>query len=169
MMSQREAVYKATLGVLTDAGIKWEDGGEIASVMTDDLRSKITAIVVEGFKADKIELKDTESNREKLADDSKLNAYTSGLISNWYRKDKRFNGGKTYKPTNPGSRAGQGDPQLKALRQLFKQFDGVDADKAAEIKKHIDARIAELAAEKAKKVEINVNAIPDELKEALGL
>jgi hypothetical protein len=166
-MNQREAVYKATMGVLTDASIKFEDGGKIESVMTDTLRAKVTAIVCAGFKKGEVEFKDTISNKEKLTTDSKLSSYVSGLISNWYRKDKRFNGGVSYEPTNPGSRAGQGDPQLKALRQLHKQFNGVDADKAKQIQSHIDARLAIVAAEKA--APIDLSSIPADLLATLGI
>lgn len=168
-MNQREAVYNATKSTLKDMGITFEDGSNISEIMTEDIRKKVHAIVVQSFKDGKVEFKDTPSNQEKLSDDSKLNSYVSGLISNWYRKDKRFNGNTKYTAKNPGSRSGQGDPQLKALKQLYKQFEGTDEDKAAEIKKHIDVRLSEIAAEKAKKVEINLNAIPDELKEALDL
>ena len=169
MKNQREAVYSATKGVLSDAGIKFEDGGEISSVMTDELRAKVTAIVCAGFKQGEIELKDTPSNKDKLTTESKLSSYVSGLISNWYRKDKRFNGGVSYEPTNPGSRAGQGDPQLKALRQLHKQFNGVDAEKAKQIQGHIDARLAIVAAEKVKKVDIDLSALPENLLITLGI
>ena len=168
-MSQRDGVYSATRGVLADAGIKFEDGGQIGSVMTDELRAKVTAIVCGGFKAGMIELKDTPSNKEKLTTEAKLSSYVSGLISNWYRKDKRFNGGVSYEPTNPGSRTGQGDPQLKALRQLHKQFLGVDADKAKQIEGHMNARIAVIAAEKIKKVDIDYSTIPSDLLITLGL
>ena len=169
MMNQREAVYKATRSVLADAGVKFEDGGNIATVMTDELRAKITAIVSGGFKAGTVELKSTPSNQEKLATDSKLNSYVSGLISNWFRKDKRFNGNVSYEPTNPGSRAGSGDPQLKALRQLHKQFLGIDDAKATEIQTHIDARLAIVSAEKVKKVNIDYSTLPADLLKNLGI
>ena len=64
---------------------------------------------------------------------------------------------------------GQGDPQLKALRQLAKQFSGVDEAKAKEINTHIEARIKIVSAEKAKKIDIDLSQIPADLKETLGL
>ena len=119
-MNQREAVYTATKSVLTDAAVKFEDGNNINTVMTEDFRKRVHAIVIESFKSGAVEFKATPSNDAKLANDSELSSYVSGLISNWYRKDKRFNGNTQYTAKNPGSRAGQGDPQLKALRQLAK-------------------------------------------------
>jgi hypothetical protein len=168
-MNQREAVYTATKSVLKDAGIAFEDGNNINSVMTDDFRKRIHAIVVSAFTEGTVEFKATPSNDAKLENPSELSSYVSGLISNWFRKDKRFNGNTTYSAKNPGSRAGQGDPQLKALRQLAKQFAGVDAEKAAEINAHIEARIKAVGAAKAKKVDIDLTQIPADLKETLGL
>lgn len=168
-MNQREAVYSATKSVLEDAGINFDDGTNIDDVMTKELRASIQMIVVEGFRAGNIEFKDTPANQEKLSNEPKLNSYVSGLVSNWFRKDKRFNGGQTYKPTNPGSRAGQGDPQLKALRQLHKQFTGVDEDKSAQIKSAIDSRVSEIQAEKAKDIKIDISILPEDLVTELGL
>jgi hypothetical protein len=170
-INQREAVYATTKNVLKDAGIDFEDGGKIETVMTEELRIKITGIICEAFKKGEVELKDTPSNREKLESDSKLSSYVSGLVSNWYRKDKRFNGNEKYETKNPGSRAGQGDPQLKALRALHKQFVGVDNAKAKEIQGHIEARVKTIAEEKTKKAvaDIDYSVIDDDLLASLGL
>ena len=107
-MNQREAVYSATKSVLKDATVSFEDGNNINTVMTEDFRKRIHAIVVSAFKEGKVEFKATASNDSKLANESELSSYVSGLISNWFRKDKRFNGNTTYSAKNPGSRAGQG-------------------------------------------------------------
>lgn len=169
MRTQREAVYSATMNVLKEHGVHFEDGGNIGEVMNDTLRKEVHTIVVEGFKASEIAFKDTPANQEKLSNPSELSSYVSGLISNWYRKDKRFNGNTTYKPKNPGSRVGQGDSELKALRALYKKFEGVDADKAELIKTKIDARVATIQAEKAKSIEVDFSALPADLIEELGL
>src|SRR5665213_1962213 len=47
--------------------------------------------------------------------------YVPGMVSNWIRKDLRLNGGEKYETKNPGSRAGQGDDQLKNLKALKAQ------------------------------------------------
>ena len=166
--TQREAVYTATKNVLADNNIDFEDYSNISDVMTDELRKSITSIVVEGFKANEIEFKDTPANNEKLADESKLRSYVSGLVSNWFRKDKRFNGNIVYKAANPGSRAGQGDDQMKNLRLLKKQFEAEGKD-TTEIDEAIATRASEIKASKAKKIEVDLEAIPADLKETLGL
>ena len=169
MISQREAVYTATHAVLKENKIPFEDKDDISEVMTDTIRGQVHAIICESFKAKKVGFKDTPSNREKLENPAKLSSYSSGVISNWYRKDRRFNGDVAYTPKNPGSRAGQGDPQLKALRALAKQFAGVDEDKSALISTQIDERVLVIQAEKAKKIAVDLSAIPPDLLEELGL
>jgi hypothetical protein len=168
-MSQKEAVYTATHSVLSENDIHFEDGMNINDVMTDDIRGAVSAIVCESFSQDNVEFKDTPSNQEKLDNPAKLSSYVSGLISNWYRKDKRFNGNTTYTPKNPGSRAGQGDAQLKALRALFKRFSGVDQAKADLLAAQIEARVSEIHSEKAKKIAFDLSALPADLIEELGL
>lgn len=168
-MNQREAVYSATKSVLKDASIAFEDGSDITEVMTKELRTAIIGIVCAGFSGGTIEFKDTPANKDKLADSSKLTSYTNGLVSNWFRKDQRFNGGVKHTAKNPGSRAHIGDPQLKALRQLRKQFEGTDEEKTAQITAAIDTRQGELDVERAKKVEIDMSVLPEELLSELGL
>src|SRR5271157_5995691 len=109
VISQREAVYNSIVLVLATASIEFKDGMSIDGLLTKDLRTQVHALVVDGFKSGEVEFEKTPSNAEKLASEAKLNSYVSGLISNWVRKDKRFNGNVTYVPKNPGSRAGQGD------------------------------------------------------------
>lgn len=160
--TQREAVFLAICNVL---GMKEFDG---AAVLTKDERSNVHAIVREGFRQGTIEFEATPSNQEKLASDSKLSAYVSGLISNWLRKDVRLNGGGKYVAKNPGSRVGQSDEQMKTLRALRKQFEGTD--KAVIIDAQIEKRKTELAASKAKTVELTAEQIallPEDVREAL--
>ena len=166
-MNQREAVYSATHSVLSDAGVHFEDFGQISDVMTKELRDKVHAIVCESFRQGEVSFKDTASNREKMSSDSKLNTYVSGLISNWYRKDKRFNGNTTYQPKNPGSRAGQGDAQLKALRGLKRKFAGTE--KESIIDAQINERLEAIQTERAKKIEVDLSVLPEGLAEELGL
>lgn len=167
MKKQSDAVYAATMSVLAEAGVSFEDGMNVEEVMTKEIRSKIHAIVCEGFRQGQIEFKDTPSNQEKLANPSKLSGYVSGLVSNWFRKDTRLNGGEKYVAKNPGSRAGSTDPQLKALRQLLTKFKGTE--KAVEIEKHINTRLAQIQAEKAKSFTVDISALPADLVESLGL
>ena len=147
MVSQKEAVFNAVTNVCGSAS----DGSALNP--SRDERSQISTILFEGFRSGSVQL-DREFN------DTELKNYISGLMSNWLRKDKRLNGNVTYVAKNPGSRQGSGDEQLKALRALMSSLTD-EADRA-EVQAHIDARVAELSA--AKKMSINFNALPIELR-----
>lgn len=146
--SQKEAVYTAVVNV---TGFK----GEGQCVPTKEQRAQICSILIEGFKAGKIEL-----DREYT--ESELRSYVSGLLSNWLRKDKRLNGGIQYTAKNPGSRTGASDPQLKALKALLTTL--TDPSERAEVQGYIDARLKELQAQKVK-VEVDFSLLPKELAE----
>lgn len=145
MMTQKEAVHAAVIAVCGT-----QDG---AYSPTREQRAQISAILVEGFKAGKIQL-------EKEFSDQELKSYVSGLQSNWLRKDKRLNGGVAYVAKNPGSRQGSGDPQLKAMRALLSTL--TDESERAEVQSHIDARVTELNASKIKTT-VDFSALPAEL------
>ena len=132
-LSQKEAVFKAVVEVTGHTG----EG---------------VTILFEGFRSGTIEL-------DREFTDQELKSYVSGLQSNWLRKDKRLNGGIAYVAKNPGSRAGSGDPQLKAMRGLLASL--TDPTERAEVQRYIDQRVAELS--KAKQPEIDVNSLPAEL------
>lgn len=166
-MNQREAVFNAVTSVFKDNEVQFEEGMNAGELLTKEMRSDVIGIIVSGISDGTVEF--SESAHAKYNDEAKKRAYTSGLVSNWLRKDKKLNGGISYQPKNPGSRVGSTDAKLKALRQLKKQFDGVDAEKAAEIQTHIDARVTEISAEKAKKVEIDLSVLDPDLIESLGL
>lgn len=156
--NQKNAVYMAVIAVITEAGIKFDEGMNVATVMTKELRAQVNGILVEGFKAGKIEL-------DREFTDSELKQYVSGLQSNWLRKDKRLNGGTQYVAKNPGSRAGSGDPQLKAMRALISTL--TDPSEKAEVQAHIDARVSELQSEK-QKVTVDFSALPADLAAKFG-
>lgn len=144
-MNQKEAVFKAVVAVTGFSG-------EGVCEPTREQRASIQAILVEGFKSGGIELR-------KSFSDSELKVYVSGLVSNWLRKDKRLNGNIDYEPKNPGSRAGSGDAQLKALRALMSTL--TDPTDRAEVQKHIDARVTEI--EMSRMPEIDYSKLPAEL------
>jgi hypothetical protein len=149
-MTQKQAVYSAISSVL-----EFEDGTNIGPSMTKELRAQVNLILFEGFRSATIEL-------DKEYSDSDLKAYVSGLQSNWIRKDKRLNGNTQYVAKNPGSRAGSGDPALKAARALISTLVEGTADHA-EVKAFIDTRVTEIAASKAK-VTVDYSALPAELR-----
>lgn len=150
MMNQKEAVYQAVIAV---TGYQ----GEGACVPTREQRAQVNLILFEGFRNGSIQL-------DREFTDTELKAYVSGLQSNWLRKDKRLNGNIEYQPKNPGSRAGSGDSQLKALRALL----SVTTDPAdrKEIQGYIDARVAELAKQSAPTIDFS--KLPPELAAKFG-
>ena len=152
-MNQRNAVYNAIVAVLSEAGIHFEDGMDVKPIMTRELRGQVNAILFQGFQSGSNEL-------DRSYSDTELKSYVSGLQSNWIRKDSRLNGAVKYSPKNPGSRAGSGDDQLKALRALLSQT--TDETERTEIQGYIDARLTEL--KKSKAPTISVEALPEALR-----
>lgn len=151
--SQKEAVFTAVVNVLSQEGITITEGQPVK--MTKEFRAQVNNILFEGFRNGTIELDKADIS------DSDLKGYVSGLQSNWLRKDKRLNGGTQYVAKNPGSRAGSGDASLKAMRKLYSTLTS-ESDKA-EVQSHIDARLAEISASKAKTVTIDYSVLPSEL------
>lgn len=167
-MKQREAVYSATTEVLASKGIEFVPGTtDVRDVVTTDVRKEIADRVVNLFKSGQVEFKGTDSNQAKLNDDKLLRNYVTGLITNWFNKDTKLNGGAKYEAKNPGVRAGSADPQLKELRLLKKHLEiKGDQDKIARVEEAIQARIAELKAEKAPTLpEVSADNLPDFLKD----
>lgn len=154
-MKQSDAVFAAISNVFAQNNLSIE--GSVKDQLTKTLKEQVCAIVVEGFKSGKVDLSDEA--RAKFDTDQKLKSYTNGMITNWVNKDKRLNGGVKYEAKNPGSRAGAGDAQLKALKALMSQVD--DAAKP-EIQAAIDARIAELKPDST--TEIDVDALPEAIR-----
>jgi hypothetical protein len=153
--TQRDAVFTGITNVLAEHNITFEEGQDVGEIMTRELRSEVNAILFAGFKAGTIEI-------SKEYNDTELKAYVSGLQSNWIRKDKRLNGGMQYVAKNPGSRAGSGDDQLKAMRALLKSLQVGSADHA-EVQSCIDKRVGELNASKVKTT-VDFSALPEALR-----
>lgn len=149
MNSQKQAVF---LAVTSYFGDKFENG----IVPSKEDKSKIVDALVEqanvGF-----EIKSEQEN---------VRSYCIGLLNNHLRKDVRLNGGEKYVAKNPGSRAGQSDPQIKEARKLLKTMAEGSVE-ANQIKSFIDNKIATNKAEKATD-EIDVDALPEELKGLVG-
>lgn len=170
-ISQRQAVFTATMNVLADKGISFDEGQTPTAqeLVTKDMRKSIMEVVTNGIQNGEVEFSDDA--RAKHTTVEKVRTYVSGLINNWFRKDKRLNGGAKYESKNPGSRAGSTDEQIKALKTLRKaKSDDADAVKA--IDEAIATRQAEIAATKVKRVEVTqeqLDAIPAELRSRLGL
>jgi hypothetical protein len=168
VINQRQAVYAALKTVCEDKGIEFVDGQTVANDLSKDIRASVISIVTEGLMNGTVSLKDTEGNTEKKADEAKMKEYTNGLVSNWFRKDTRLNGNTKYEIKNPGSRAGAGDETLKEMKKLHKALtDAGDDTNAAVVKAEIDARLATIRQERAKDVDINVELLPENLRNML--
>jgi general stress protein YciG len=106
MISQKEAVYQATKAVLEQHGIELEDGQDVREAMGDDandIRSEIRDLVFQALSNGQVALGDRSSNEEKRQDESTMRRYATGLVSNWFRKDKRLNGNQRYIPNDRGN------------------------------------------------------------------
>ena len=166
MKNQKEAVYVATMNILAEAEIPFDDGMNVSNIITKDQRTKVIAILATDFLAGEIEM--TNDARAKYNSLDKMKGYVNGLVSNWFRKDTRLNGGGKYVAKNPGSRAGVGDAQLKALKTL-RTIKAGDAEALKAIDEHIARRTKEIGEEKAKTVTVDLSKIPPELAAQLGL
>lgn len=164
-MNQKEATYNAVVDAFNNAGVDFEDGQNAKETLTTEMRSEVRETLFSQFRNGDISYSE-EFAATKLNDDSELKKYVAGLLSNWLKKDRRLNGDTKYQIQNPGSRAGQGDDQVKALRQLIKQLSSTgNTDGLAEAKEALVARQAELAAAKAVKSNpINVDVLPEHLR-----
>ena len=156
-INQKEAVTNAVLSLFPD----YELGGEVnlASILTPETKKELRGILFAGFRADAIVMS-AQAKAKYDSDDAGLTKYVSGLLDNWVRKNRAFNGGEQYVTKNPGSRAGSQDEQVKALRQLMKTTN--DEGQIAQIQEALTARIAEI--KPASVVTINVDALPESLR-----
>lgn len=146
-LSQKEAVFNAVTEVIGTT--RTEEDSTLT--LTRDQKASVREILLVGFQEGSIELKSEQDDMKK---------YVNGLLNNWLRKDKRFNGGVVYKAKNPGSRAGQSDPMIKNLRLLLKTTE--DETAKTDIQEAIDTRLAELKPEK--KIEVDATVIPEHLQ-----
>lgn len=154
MKSQRESVFAAVCQVLGTTSFNGE------AKLTNEQRKEVIDTVAHELNAGDAQL--SENARAKFDTFEKIKGYSSGLVSNWLRKDTRLNGGDKYEAKNPGSRAGQGDEMLKNLKALRSQL--TDSAHIAAVDEKIAERTAEIATSKAKTVSIDINSIPEELR-----
>lgn len=90
--TQREAVYNEVMRVIREEKITVAPNQPVKPSLNETHFKKICVALVAGFKAKKIALKETESNKKKLSDDKVMELYCLGLLNNWLRRDKRLNG-----------------------------------------------------------------------------
>lgn len=97
ILTQREAVYIEVMRVAREEKIAFTEKQALKPLLNEAQIKKICVALVAGFQAKKISLKDTESNRQKLADAKVMELYCLGLLNNWLQRDKRLNGVGTEK------------------------------------------------------------------------
>ena len=163
MKSQKNAVCSTLLSILNERGVEYELNSELSmkSVLTPEDVKQCRAIIKAGIIANEIVF--SESAQAKYLgpeNDSKLNSYVSGLVNNHIRKTKEFNMGVGYTPENPGSRQGNSDETVKALKALLKKTPASEVELIQEINQALSERLVELKHE----VEINAEAVPEHLR-----
>ena len=157
-MKQREAVFQSICLVL---GKESFDG---PVQLTTEQKEVVWESVAHGIEVGTVDLSDDA--RKKHNTPEKVMIYVKGLVNNWLRKDTNLNGGIKYVAKNPGSRTGQGDPMLKELRKLKKLHTGTE--KEPEIDSYISTRQDELKLEKNKSIDINIDLIPEALRDLVS-
>lgn len=154
--NQKEAVFNAVKTVVEATGT-FAEGSNVAETISKDQRKQIVGMLVEGFNAGTIEL-------NKQFDAKEINAYASGLVSNWLRKDTRLNGGAAYTPSKTGTTRSS-DPQIKAMKALLASGQVTDPAGIEEINTFIANRQAEIAKAKRPTISVNFDALPEALRE----
>jgi len=167
MKTQSEATINAVINLANEKGYEATPfETDYKTVLTADDQQVIVNTIFQGLKDGQISM--TEKSKAKFADDDKaLRRYVVGLVNDRLRKAKALNGNTTYQYKNPGKLKDARDPQLKALNQVLELHK--DTDNEAEIVAAIEKRKAEIAAEKQKEVTINIEHLPADLVEKLGL
>ena len=167
MKTQSEATINAIVNLAQERGYEATPfETDYKTVLTADDQKTVVDMIFAGLKAGEISM--TEKSKEKFKDDDKaLRRYVVGLVNDRLRKAKAINGNTTYQYKNPGKLTNSRDPQLKALMQVLELHK--DTDNEADIQAAIDNRKAEIAVEKQKEVEINIEHLPADLVAKLGL
>lgn len=91
-VTQREAVFIEVTRVVREEKIPVSEKQPVKPLLNETHIKKICAALVAGFQAKKFALKDTEANKQKLADPKVMELYCIGLLNNWLRRDPRLNG-----------------------------------------------------------------------------
>jgi hypothetical protein len=161
IMKQSTATINTVLAVLADRGVDYvqNESESVSEIFTAEDRKKAIETLVAGFKADKIEM--SEEAKVKYAEENELKKYVGGLLSNWIRKHKGFNGGSAYAP----SFTRDTDPQIKEMRKLLNS-GALDASGVTAVEAAIESRKAEIKPEKV--TEIDVDLLPEHLRYLLS-
>ena len=125
---------------------------------TDEAKDKMTDMLIELYNKKEIAIKNDQKN---------VRVYLKSMLNNTILKHPELNGGKKYVAEREGTRAGQGDDSVKAMRALLKTLVEGTAS-YIKVSTALNNRIAELKASKVKHVEIDISALPAELRDLVG-
>lgn len=165
-ISQHQAVVNA---VVSHLGERFIPGQDAKQFLGKSDRQAIAAIIAKQMLDGEVALSDGAKAKYGESAETLASKYVMGMVTNWLNKSPELNGGAKYVTKNPGSRAGSSDEQVREMRKLKKQLTELgNAEGAARVEDAITARLAELGAAKVKTVEINAEAIPEELRALLG-
>ena len=166
-ISQRDAVIAAVESI----GHECAKNDEVVS-LTKEEHAEVLEICTQNYLDGSTKMKDSPANTEKLNDPAKMRSYARGQINDAFRKDKRLNGDVTYigDPAKKGTRAASGDSKLKELKKLRTAYQAAnEPEKVQLIENAINARTAEVQAEKAKNTKVDLSKIDPELLAQLGM
>ena len=152
-MSQKAKITAVMSSFITDKGLKF-DG---AVVFTKEQKTEIGDLLALMHRNGEIDI-GSEKERKDPA------KYFRSTVSNYCRKDERFNGGIDYEPkTKKGPRKSK---ELTALEGLLAAVSlGSDQAVIAQVQAELDARLAIDAAEKNKDKEINLTHLDPAMAE----
>jgi len=160
MESQKVVVNRLLVLVLSNRGVEYELNGEtpIKEVLTSTDISWVNEQVEQMFYDGLISL--TDESRIKYIDSGERKLFTNyvkGMVKNWIKKEKTFNGGSGYVPK---TKRGPSDSMLKQMKELRLQYLE-NPEVLLEIDREIEKRTLEL---KPKSIIINPELLPDSLK-----
>ena len=125
MMKQKDATISTVLNVLADRGVVYEMNGPVIlkTIFSPDDRTKAIDELCAMYTRGEYEITTKPSEAE-------LRKYVSGLLTNWVSKYDGFNSGVKHAIKNPGSKAGQGNATVKALRAMLEsdKYESARAD-----------------------------------------
>jgi len=153
-LNQKEAVYSAIATYMSSKKRPMLSDSKIE--LDSDDRKTIVTMLIAAIHDGGIEF--SVESIGKYDTPEKMRNYSTGLLSNWVRKDPRLNGGEKHAIKNPGARLGHKDEILKNLKELKKAL--INKKEIAAVDKEIQNRINELQNEKRSLIPIDIKNIP---------
>lgn len=162
-LTQHEAVVQVTQAHFGD---RFAPGSDVKEISTKADKHAIAAKIAEMIIEGTVELSDGARAKYGESVEVLTSKYVVGMVTNWFNKSTQLNGGVKYQAKNPGSRAGNGDVQIKEMRVLRKQLAELGNEEGvARVDAAIAERLAELNATTTTKVEINADNLPEFLRD----